>query len=82
MMGDSALAEKISLSQSLVDNENQRQKHAEAGRPFLVAGCTLVVGPHHTTPGLEDPHDALPLDFEECEFDLPLYAARSGAFGV
>jgi hypothetical protein len=79
---DSAFAEIVSLSQCLVDDEDQREEHAEADRPFLVAGCALVARPHHTTPGLEDLHDALSLDFEECEFDLSLYAACSGAFWV
>lgn len=82
MVCNSGLAEKISLTQSLVDSEDQSEEHTEAYRPFLVAGCAFVAGPHQATPCLENLHDPLSLNFEECEFDLPLDASRGRSWRI
>lgn len=81
MVFNSVLAEIISLAQGLVDNEDQREEDAEAHRPFLMATCVFIAGPHHATPSLKDLHDALALDFEEGELDLSLYTSCCRARG-
>lgn len=55
-----------------IHDKCQCDEDAEAPRPLLLHGRVFVARPHHIPPGLEHFDNSHPLNFEECEFDLPL----------